>query len=116
MSKLSTEDCRKFIVDFVSANPNQILDNWSDPDEVACIRKCLTQPSKWKRYVKFSATSNHESAEPEYPSFDRQRIPAEQLSWVREFYLNPTEFETAIGFQVLETVKGELIMGQDISD
>lgn len=117
MSKTSTADCRRFIVAFVSANTDQILSNWSDPEEVAEIQKFLTTESKWKRMAKWRATGDHEFAEPEYPVFDRsRRISAEQLSWVREFYLNPTEFETAIGFRVLEAVNGELILGEDIGD
>lgn len=117
MSKTSTADCRKFIVDFLRANPDVVLSNWSEPEERAQIQKCLFTESKWKRMSKWRATGENDFAEPEYPVFDRsRRIPAEQLSWVRDFYLNPTEFETAIGFQVLEDTNGNLILGQDIGD
>lgn len=117
MNKLSTADCRRFIVAFVSANPDVILSNWSDPDELAEIRRCLTSESKWKRMAKWRASGDHDFAEPEYTTYDRsRRISAEQLTWVREFYLNPSQFETAIGFRVLEAVNGDLILGEDIGD
>lgn len=116
MSKTSTADCRKFIVDFLRANPDVVLSNWSEPEERTQIQRCLFTESKWKRHAKWRATGNHDFAEPEYPTFDRRRILAEQLSWVREFYLNPAEFENAIGFLVLEDINGNLILGDEIGD
>lgn len=117
MSKISTSDCRKFIVEFAKSNPTTVLSNWDDPEELERIKKCLTTESKWKRHSKWKPGSNHDFAQPEYPVFDHSRqIPAGQLAWVREFYLNPTEFENSIGFQILEDIDGNLIMGQDIGD
>lgn len=112
----TTADCRDFIVKFVSDFPEVILSKWSEESDKNEIRKVLTKPAKWKRHAKWKATGANVFAESEYSAFHGKRIPAEKLSWVREFYLNPADFENAIGFQVLEDVDGNLILGEFIGD
>ena len=113
----STNDCRNFLVKTLSEHTFIVLNRFEDQESKDQIKSVMTNPNKWKRHTKWKAKGNHEFAEPEYLTYNHsQLIPAEQLSWVREFYLNPDEFEDAIGFQVLEDLNGNLILGQDIGD
>lgn len=113
----TTTDCRNFLAKTISEHPFIVLNRFDDQESKDQVLSVMANPNKWKRHSKWKAKGNHEFAKPGYLTYNHsQFIPAEELMWVREFYLNPNEFENAIGFQVLEDVNGNLILGQDIGD
>ncbi len=117
MSKLSTKDCRDFLVKIFNQSPEMITCKFDDTESIEQIKKVMSNGNKWKRIRKFKANGSSEFTQSNYRSeVGDGVIPAEKVAWVREFFLNPEEFEDAIGFQVLELNNGDLMLGEFVGD
>jgi len=117
MSKITTADCKQFLVAEITRNPEivtSIYDGFNSPDS---LLPTALQEKKWVRREKFKATGQHDRVEDEYFTLALESpIPAADLSTIRMFYLDPDTFDDSVGFMVLEDLQGNLILGEYIGD
>ena len=141
-SKVSTDQCKKFIVDFVTQNPSLIKSIYGEPEypedqeELDQLMKAAVKPGNWSRTQRYLITSDSNNCPTNY-DYNRKRdvsvdaysvdravnrmgydgtyeIPIERITWVREFDLKLSE--GAVAFAVLEDVDGHLHMGPYMGD
>lgn len=122
----TTADCKQFLGAYFSQHPEFAASVFrtSDP-EYATMLVIAKNPAKWRRQSKrkpewcgsYDAYDFHRprTRSPSYEQPDL-RVPAEALVSVREFALDPEQFETAVMFTVLETRAGELLLGEFVGD
>jgi hypothetical protein len=134
-SKVSTDQCKKFIVEFVTQNPSLIKNIYGEPEypedqeEMDQLMQAALKPGNWSRTSRYLITSDSNNCPTNYDynlkrdvsvdaySVDRDgtyEIPIERITWVREFDLKPSE--GAVAFAVLEDVDGHLHMGPYMGD
>ena len=123
---ISTEDCRKFIVEFQSRNP-QIEQTRFGGELDAEAQAALTVPKNWKRQTKVrpdSATDSHDPVKT-YMTYGeglpvnrfaegQVKVDAKTIAWERRFDCQP--FEGQVAYLILETHDGDLIFGDYVSD
>jgi hypothetical protein len=107
MSKITTLDCKKFLVDEITKNPD-IVNRIDEFPEY--ILEVLSKDI-FVRTLKFKASGNHEYATNDYRLWGGNTMSAQDLSAVRVFQFNPEEFDNKVGFMVLEDLQGNLILG-----
>ena len=117
MSKITTADCKRFLVAEIAQCPEivtSIYDGFNSPET---LLPTALQERKWVRREKFKATGKHDRVHDEYfPLAMASPIPAADLSIIRMFYLDPDQFDDSVGFMVLEDLQGNLILGEYIGD
>lgn len=119
MKKVTTADCKQFLVDEISKNPQIINDIFKDT--TTGIAAALTR-SKWVRESKFKPDGDHDYAQDEYELWAPMHgpipasIPASKLRAVRRFCLDPDQFDSTVVFNVLEDLNGQLILGEYMGD
>lgn len=141
-SKVSTDQCKKFIVEFVKKNPSLIKSIYGeteypeDQEELDQLLQAAVKTVNWSRTSRYLITSDDNNCPTNYDynrkrdasvdaySVDRvvdrmgydgtHQIPIERITWVREFDLKPSE--GAVAFAVLEDVDGDLHMGPFMGD
>lgn len=113
--KVTTEQCRQFLVQEVTKNPKIIHDIWQD--QSTAIQEAKTE-KLWRREAKFKGSNtNHRYAPDEYRLWNWGRvIPTNDVAWVRVFCLDPVQFEDSIKFLVIEDHDGNLMLGEYIGD
>ena len=109
---MSTKDCRALIVETLKQNPHFITHYFS-PHEADRFLELAKKETNWKRASKRKLG---EDADYPYTNIFRKEMKLSEDTIVREFYLNPSEFDNAIGFEVLQLPDGSLVMGMDIGD
>jgi len=117
MSKITTADCKRFLVQEITQHPEivtSIYDGFNSPE---ILLPTALQEKKWVRREKFKPTGEHYRVQDEYfPLALESSIPADRLSTIRVFYLDPDEFDDSVGFMVYEDLQGNLILGEYIGD
>lgn len=119
MSKITTADCKKFLVAKITDNKGIINDIFGDT--VTAVNEAL-QEKKWKRESKFTPTGNGDYVEDQYklwcPTYGPSSgsIDANELTCIRRFVLDPDQFEDAVKFNVLEDNHGQLHLGEYVGD
>jgi hypothetical protein len=119
MSKVTTADCKKFLVAEITKNPNIIHDIYND--SVTAIDDALKEKN-WKRESKFNPVGDNDYADYSYSLWcprmgpGRGQVKDTDLVAVRRFFLLPDKYEDAIGFNVLEDHQGNLHLGAYIGD
>jgi hypothetical protein len=114
MSKITTADCKRFLVNEITKNPdiiNRIDGQGSD------ILKQVSE-SNFVRTTKFKPTGKHDYATDTYKLWGSDSsMSAKDLSQVRVFHFDKnkldydTEFDYSRGFMILEDLQGNLILG-----
>lgn len=129
MPKLTTADCKKFLVDFFTSTPDLIVGIYESSVGHAALKSALVA-SKWKRRSKCtpggidSALSgdHYEVFEKgkDYPKgpnyYAGAPIPSVQVLCERVFVLDEDTYDTAIAFLVIETKEGQLFLGEYVGD
>lgn len=107
MSKITTADCKRFLVNEITKNPDIVnrIDEYPES-----ILEVLSE-SSLIRTVKFKASGKHEYATANYRSWEGNNMSAQDLSTVRVFQFNSEEFDNKVGFMILEDLHGNLILG-----
>ena len=115
MTKITTADCKKFLVNFFKNNPAPIIDIYGNDYalEDSQIEKLWVRDSKCK-----PGGGNHEMSE--YYVCDSSNKysyrPATDFTVERIFRLNLDKYDTAVIFIVLEDVEGTLYLGDEVGD
>jgi hypothetical protein len=117
MSKITTADCKRFLVAEIAQHPEivtSIYDGFNSPDS---LLPTALQERKWVRREKFKPSGEHYRVQDEYYlCASVTPIPADRLSTIRVFYLDPDTFDDSVGFMVYEDLQGNLILGEYIGD
>lgn len=108
MAKITTADCKKFLVAKITANPRIIHDIYADT--VTAIHEAKIA-SNWVRECKYKVIDSD-------GFYDHQgnALATEDLVWFRRFVLLPAIFDSAVVFTVLEDKQGNLILGEYAGD
>lgn len=119
---ITTADCKKFIVEFITANPSVILSIYG-PDlpkdeQISLIGEATTE-KYWKRVRKFKIKNNDDEFQVHNINVPVKRsqydgtttVDSAQFVTGREFCLRPEEYENAIQFIILEKLDGTLVFG-----
>jgi len=121
MSKITTADCKRFLVAEVARRPEIVTSIYGSQPPTDLVVSAMKE-SKWVRREKFKPTGDHYRVEDRYdlwyPAYGHRNgsAPADRLSTIRTFYLAPDVFEDTVGFMVLEDLQGNLILGEYIGD
>jgi hypothetical protein len=117
--RVSTDDCRKFIVAFETANPQleaaRFTDEW-DSDQ----RAALLIFSNWKREHKIRPPKDEtysvyvEGQEINRYAEAAAKIASSEIAWERKFNCCP--FEGQVAYLVLEKHDGTLLLGNYVGD
>lgn len=123
---VSTEDCRKFIVNFQKRNPHIEQTRFGGELDEEAVRE-IENPKNWKRQHKVnpsSETNDHDPVEVYTVYIDgvpvnrhaegQAKISADKIIWERRFNCEP--FDGQIAYLVLETYEGKLLMGNYVGD
>ena len=122
MSKITTADCKQFLVAKITKNPEIVLDIYGGFNYPSNLLSSAMNVRKWVRREKFKPTGDHDLADVEYDLWYPVRGPgrgivsSDRLASVRVFYLDPDEFDDSVGFMVLEDKTGQLLLGEYIGD
>lgn len=122
MSKITTADCKRFLISEITRNPQIILDIYEGFHETDNLLSTALVEKKWKRTEKFKPTGEHYRVEDSYRLWSplkgpqRDEVPAEALAAIRVFHLDPDQFDDSVGFMVLENKDGTLVLGEYIGD
>jgi hypothetical protein len=123
---VTTNDCREFLSDYFSKNPQLLDHSFSDPsmqlkylEKDIAVKKASINPKKWKRGGKYSATNvNSDYYDEEYlitcEDNNTMMLPAECFLTIRRFYLDGTE--GGVSYFVLEDRNNQLWLGEDCGD
>ena len=123
MSKVTTADCKEFLVEEIAKNPtiiNEIFNCFLNP----LVMADALNEDKWVLEKKFKATGKHGLAETEYQTWSSsyesrggqfpEYIEATDLKWVRVFNLDG--YNGQVAFYVLEDNQGNLILGSYVGE
>ena len=119
MSKITTADCKKFLVAEVTKNPDIIHDVFGDRS--TAIKEAQIE-KKWCRETKFDPCGTSDYAQDYYSiwaprsGISRGAIANKDLAAVRIFCLDSDQFDSAVMFMVLEDKKGQLHLGEYVGD
>ena len=122
MTKITTADCKQFLVAEITKNPEIILDIYEGFNEPDTLLSSAMNVRKWVRREKFKPTGDHDYVEDEYDLWypvrgpGRGSVAADKLATVRVFSLDSEEFDDAVKFIVLEDLEGKLVLGEYIGD
>ena len=116
MSKITTADCKRFLVAEITKNPQIVLSIYDGFNEPDTLLSSAMNVKKWVRREKFKPTGDHDYVEDEYILWYRGSVPADSLTVVRVFSLDSEEFDDAVRFLVLEDKTGQLLLGEYIGD
>lgn len=117
MSKITTNDCKQFLVDYVTQNPMVIMEVFLRPQEIRNNEECpyleeCKNVKNWKRESK----TKPDLDEHYYAQINGQHktIPHNQIACVRRFDMPQADGQ--IAFYVLELKTGELLLGEYVGD
>lgn len=121
MTKITTADCKAFIVDFVTKNPSVILSIYgsdlSAADKIDLINDA-TNAANWKRESKRKVNKNdtYEVYNINVPvrrcQYDgTTTVSGSNFVVEREFCLCPNKYENGIQFTILEKLDRSLVFG-----
>lgn len=122
MSKITTVDCKQFLVAEITQNPQIVLDIYGGFDDPENLLPTALVEKKWKRTEKFKPTGEHYRVEDSYRLWsplkgpERGEVSAEALVTIRVFHLDPDQFDDSVGFMILEDKTGQLLLGEYIGD
>lgn len=108
MAKITTADCKKFLVAQITANPRIIHEIYADT--VTAIHEAKIA-GNWVRECKYKVRDCDG-----FYTHSGTPVAAEDLAWFRRFVLLPAIFDSAVVFEVLEDKKGNLILGEYCGD
>lgn len=119
MKKITTADCKKFLVSLVKANPDFLTKLWGNPQDPTgqyAVSLALTE-SNWKRAWKASARAESVySCDNGYSRHDGTVMSFSDIASVRCFILSPEDFDSAAQFIVIEGTDGNLYLGENVGD
>jgi len=128
-SKITTADCKAFIVDFVKQNPSVILSIYgTGPNGLSTVEQSkliaeATIPKNWKRESKFKVDpdDDFEIHSVNVPvrrcQYDGTvTVDGSQFTVGREFCLLPDKYEDGIKFAILEKPDSSLVFGPYVGD
>ena len=116
MTKITTEDCKRFLVDAVSRDSSIVLEFWDD--EASEVIKDATNAKKWKRMSK----QNPKDCQLfHYNGYfvdhkGNSSVAVEDVACVRTFALDPENYDSALAYLVLECKDGSLVLGENVGD
>jgi hypothetical protein len=119
---ITTADCKKFLVAEITKRPEivtSIYDGFNSPDS---LLPTALQERKWVRTEKFKPTGEHYRVQDQYDLWypvygpSNGSTPADRLSTIRVFHLDPDQFDDSVGFMVYEDKQGNLILGEYVGD
>lgn len=115
--KITTSDCKKFLVDCFTKDPNLAKGRVHTDDLARALKDSLNE-KKWKREAKIDPNKDNDygDAGDNWGMHYGGSISGTKLKSVRRMILNPNEFDDAIQWMVLETTEGKLILGEDFGD
>jgi hypothetical protein len=122
MTKITTADCKRFLVEKITKNPEIILGIYEGFNEPDTLLSSAMNVKKWVRREKFKPIGDHDYVEDEYNLWfpvrgpGRGSVPADSLATVRVFSLDSEEFDDSVRFMVLEDKTGQLLLGEYIGD
>lgn len=105
--KVTTKDCKQFIVREIRKNPNIIHNIWRDTN--TAIHEALVEKN-WVR------TSKYKALEDDITFYSIDGIVVSNVAVFRDFCLMPSKFDTTVQFRILEDVEGKLIFGEYLGD
>lgn len=116
MSKITTDDCRDFLVSL--AKNGTITGPWGPTHpkfDAAYVEAALTNPKNWKRFEKRRPDEEIYSLEIDGKWVDE---PAANFAWQRRFdCVDPRgDFDGSVAYIVLERLDGTLVLGEDCGD
>lgn len=127
MTKITTQDCVAFIVDFETRNPQIELARFDGEGEDELVWGNITNKRYWKRRykIKLETDNNHHEPRSVYRYYGdgipvnryvepQLSIPSSQIVWVRDFECEG--FDGQIAYLVLETTDGRLLLGPYTGD
>ena len=106
MPKITTADCKNFLVAEITKNPRIIHDIYEDT--TTAINEALVAKN-WIREYKVRPDDD-------VYTHDFKKIAASKIRAMRRFVLDPGNFDTAVCFIVLEDTNGNLILGEYVGD
>jgi hypothetical protein len=109
MAKITTADCKKFLVAEITRNPAIIHDIYQD--KTTAINEALVAKN-WVRISKCKA----DAEDGDVGTYDGLQIDPSTVQAVRRFVLDPATFDSAVVFCVIEDKKGNLILGEYVGD
>ena len=129
MEKITTQQCKRFLVDFFKETPDLIKKIYENEEGIEIFSDALIEKN-WKRVSKCKPGSENSYVEKEgysffeksigYPRGPDYYIPSyikrEDVSVERVFTLLEDKYENSIMFIVVETKLGELFLGQFVGD
>lgn len=128
---VTTKDCKLFLVDIAEQHPYVFENVFGTENERTLVSTSAKKVSCWKRETKFNGNNEeHDFFEPEYNIFTEfdtfrnspwhaiytETLPADQVKWVRVFVCDPSQFEDAVKFLVIESLDGKLHLGNYVGD
>lgn len=142
MSKITTDDCKNFLVEYCKRNPSVVssvfytVGKHLSPDEEIGKKELISwsiDSRLWTRRSKYKiggkndnlfTTANVNTTVVYKPDVQVKRmgydgtteVSKSSFVWVREFFLNTAELEGQCGFAVLEDTDGNLHLGEYIGD
>ena len=131
MAKITTAHCKNFLAEFFARNPQIInaLFGTTDPDEIKRIHTWTWQANCWKREHRCKPENSEYRLGNLYTVYrdgvvvnryaepvTRDTISPNKIALERGFVCNPDELEDSVKYLVLETVDGELLLGDYIGD
>ena len=126
VSKITTADCKSFIVNFVTKNPSVITSIYGSSlpaTEKASLIKEACNPKNWKRESKFKVDPDDDFEIHDINVIVRRRqydgtktVDGNQFTVGREFCLLPDKYEDSIKFAILEKLDGTLEFGPYCGD
>ena len=116
MTKITTADCKNFLVDCVTKDSNLVVGY--TPAETVRVRASAMTAKNWKREAKIDPNKDNDYADAgdDWGLYYGGTISGTKLKAVRKFYLDPDKYDTGYCYMVLETLDGELLLGEDWGD
>ena len=107
-TKITTEDCKKFLADHFRKHPQDFFE-YCDADLITLSQQIsiASKPSSWIRLGKVSAKS--------YIEYTHDVLPA-SVKTVRAFACDPKVFDSSAAWNVYEHADGTLSLGEYVGD
>lgn len=117
MTKITTADCKNFLVECFKKDPNLALGR-VHADDLPQVLTDSVVAKMWKLEARINPNKDNDYGDAGDPwdTHYGEKISGTKLNAVRRMILNPDEYEDAIQWMVLETIDGELILGKDFGD
>lgn len=117
MTKITTADCKNFLVECFTKDPALAVGRVNAADLPRVLADSVVA-KMWKRDEKINPNKDNDytGAGDDWGMNYGGLISGTKLKAVRRMVLNPDEYDGAICYMVLETLDGELLLGEDFGD